>query len=179
MKYHVVSKEGKYSLQGNEKISYATMLITRSAIVKTVTLQYAKIVAIATRYSLLRKQFKDTKGKEIPILDYQTQQAKVISRIGEVYAFVSTFKAINQLAAFVFTEAKQGRFDRLNEAHTLTSATKGYLTMEILNNAEVARRSAGGHGFHQYSGMVGTLHEISPLVTLEGIVKSTQDNSQY
>ena len=32
MKYHVVSKEGKYSLQGDEKISYATMLLTRSAI---------------------------------------------------------------------------------------------------------------------------------------------------
>lgn len=59
MKYHVVSKDGSYSKQGNEKISYATMLMTRSNINHIVTSQYAKIVTIATRYSLLRKQFKD------------------------------------------------------------------------------------------------------------------------
>jgi acyl-CoA oxidase len=82
MKFHVVSKEGKYSLQGDEKISYATMLVTRSAITNIVVNKYSKIVTIATRYSLLRKQFKNAKGEEIPVLDYQTQQAKVISRIG-------------------------------------------------------------------------------------------------
>ena len=43
---------------------------------------YSKIVTIITRYSILRRQFKDNKGEEIPVLDYQTQQAKVISRIG-------------------------------------------------------------------------------------------------
>ena len=62
MKYHVVSKEGKYSLQGNEKISYATMLVTRSGINNIVTTLYSKIVTIITRYSLLRRQFKDSKG---------------------------------------------------------------------------------------------------------------------
>jgi len=42
------------------------------------------------------------------------------------------------------------------------------MSMEGLNNAEVARRSAGGHGFHQYSGMIGNQHELSPQYTLEG-----------
>ncbi len=107
---------------------------------------------------MLRKQFKDIKGAEIPILDYQTQQAKVVSRIGECYAFVFTAKAINELSAFVYSQAKKGNFDRLNEAHVLTSATKAYLTYEGLNNSEIARRSAGGHGFHLYNGMIGVQH---------------------
>lgn len=94
MKYHVVSKEGVYSLQGDEKISYATMLLTRSNINVVASQKYSKIITIATRYSLLRKQFKNNKGEEISILDYQTQQAKVISRIGEVYAFWFTGKRI-------------------------------------------------------------------------------------
>lgn len=68
MKFHVVSKEGKYSLQGDEKISYATMLLTRSAITTVVANKFSKIVTIGTRYSLLRRQFKDAKGQEIPIL---------------------------------------------------------------------------------------------------------------
>ena len=62
MKYHIVSKEGKYSVQGDEKISYATMLMTRSSITYMVFSSYSKIVTIITRYSLLRRQFRDNKG---------------------------------------------------------------------------------------------------------------------
>lgn len=62
MKYHVVSKEGGYSLQGDEKVSYATMLITRSGITKMLTNAISKITTIGVRYSLLRTQFKNKKG---------------------------------------------------------------------------------------------------------------------
>ena len=62
MKYHRVSKDGKYSVEGDEKISYATMLVTRSAITSMVFRTYSKVVTIITRYSLLRRQFKDSKG---------------------------------------------------------------------------------------------------------------------
>jgi acyl-CoA oxidase len=62
MKYHVVSKEGVYSLQGNEKISYATMLMTRVGIVTIMAKSTARMATIATRYSLVRKQFKNNKG---------------------------------------------------------------------------------------------------------------------
>jgi len=47
------------------------------------------------------------------------------------------------------------------------------MSMEALNNLEIARRSAGGHGFHMYSGMIGNQHEISPLYTLEGNIIKT------
>ena len=53
------------------------------------------------------------------------------------------------------------------------------MSMEVLNNAEVARRSAGGHGFHMYSGMIGNQHELSPLYTLEGNCFDTQVNSLF
>jgi hypothetical protein len=79
------------------------MLTTRSAITKNVVGQYSKIVTIAVRYSILRRQFKNAKGQEIPVLDYLTQQAKVISRIGELYAFVFTSKNIIELSNNVFT----------------------------------------------------------------------------
>ena len=74
MKYHIVSKDGEYSLQGDEKISYATMLITRSNLSKMLANTITKIVTIGTRYSLLRRQFKDGKGEEVQVLNYQTQQ---------------------------------------------------------------------------------------------------------
>lgn len=81
MKYHLVSKDGDYSIQGDEKISYATMLLTRSGIVRVMADSLERMCVIATRYSLVRNQFKNSKGEEIPIFDYQTQQEKIIPRI--------------------------------------------------------------------------------------------------
>jgi acyl-CoA oxidase len=74
MKYHIVSKNGEYLTRGNEKISYATMLLTRSGLTETSFFKLSKGSTISVRYSLARSQFKDKEGKEIPILDYQTQQ---------------------------------------------------------------------------------------------------------
>lgn len=74
MRYSKVSKSGAYERRGNERISYATMLIIRSLIPAICAKGISKASTILTRYSLVRKQFKDDKGNEIPILDYQLQQ---------------------------------------------------------------------------------------------------------
>jgi acyl-CoA oxidase len=63
MKYQVVSKEGVYSKRGDEKISYATMLLTRSGITEILSYSIAKSTTILVRYSLIRKQFKDSAGQ--------------------------------------------------------------------------------------------------------------------
>lgn len=62
MKYHTVSKQGKYAIQGDEKISYATMLMTRAGLISISSFIIAKATTIATRYSMLRTQFKNSKG---------------------------------------------------------------------------------------------------------------------
>ena len=74
MKFHKVSKDGKYEIVGDEKITYATMLKTRGFIPTGVYFIYSKAATIIVRYSLYRKQFKDNRGVEMPILDYQLQQ---------------------------------------------------------------------------------------------------------
>ena len=78
------------------------MLVTRSGITRISSNKYSKVVTIATRYSLLRKQFKNANGEEISVLDYQTQQAKIISRIGELYAFWFTAQKNAELSSYVF-----------------------------------------------------------------------------
>ena len=62
MKYQKVSEEGVYSKVGDDKISYATMLRIRAIIPKGCLVYISKAVVILTRYSLARRQFKDTKG---------------------------------------------------------------------------------------------------------------------
>lgn len=63
MRYSKVSKDGSYTRRGNEKISYATMLIIRGLIPFVCYGFLAKGVTILTRYSLVRTQFKDSTGK--------------------------------------------------------------------------------------------------------------------
>ena len=81
MKFHKVARDGTYSVSGNEKVSYATMLFIRSTIPYLAFVKTSKAITILTRYSLTRKQFKDSKGQEVPILDYQLQQEKIFPRI--------------------------------------------------------------------------------------------------
>jgi len=57
------------------------MLLTRSGLTEISFYNMSKATTISVRYSLIRSQFKNHEGKEIPILDYQTQQEKVIPRI--------------------------------------------------------------------------------------------------
>lgn len=74
------------------------MLSTRASIPFTCWTKYSKAITIITRYSLARSQFKDNKGKEIPIIQYQLQQDKIIPRIAETYANLFAFKHVWNLA---------------------------------------------------------------------------------
>lgn len=145
------------------------MLIIRSLIPAVVFYGISKAATICTRYSLVRSQFKDSKGKEIPILNYQLQQEKVIPRIAESFAIFFGSEKITESANEVFEEAKvHGKFDRLNETHTISSGTKAIFTTDSLKGMEILRRSAGGHGFLMYSGLPGLIQEFSPTPTYEG-----------
>lgn len=78
------------------------MLIVRSTIPLVCKQTLSKSVLIATRYSLIRKQFKDDDGNEIPILDYQLQQEKIIPSIAEAYAVLFGSQKLNRLAKDVY-----------------------------------------------------------------------------
>ena len=168
MKYTKVSKSGVYEKRGNEKISYATMLIIRSAIPLGCHYGLSKACVIAVRYSIYRSQFKDSQGKEVPILNYQLQQEKVFPRIAESFALMFGSYAMRDLARKIFEDAKKNTFDRLNEAHSLASGVKAIFTIDAINGVETLRRGMGGHGFSYYSGLPGILNEMSPTATFEG-----------
>jgi acyl-CoA oxidase len=55
-------------------------------------------LTIIVRYSLQRTQFKDKTGKEIPILNYQLQQSRIIPMVAEMYANMFGSKRILAMA---------------------------------------------------------------------------------
>ena len=73
------------------------------------------------------------------------------------------------MAIEVFDDAKtRGIFDKLNEAHAVTSGAKAILTSDGLRGMEILRRAAGGHGFLMASGLPGVIQEFAPTPTYEG-----------
>jgi acyl-CoA oxidase len=169
MKFAKVSKDGEFEKRGNEKVSFATMLTIRTRIPIICYYALSKAVTIATRYSLIRKQFKNDAGKEIQIFDYQLQQEKIIPCIAEAYATFFTFKHCTELAISVVKDAtEKNEFGRLNPTHALASSVKAVVTSDTLKAMEILRRSAGGHGFSSYSGLPQIQIEISPTATYEG-----------
>lgn len=78
------------------------MLLGRASIPQVCFWYLSKSVTILTRYSLVRTQFKDSIGKEIPILDYQLQQDKVLPRIAEAYAMIFGSMKMHQIGSQVF-----------------------------------------------------------------------------
>jgi acyl-CoA oxidase len=169
MKFTKVSKDGEFERRGNEKISYATMLTIRTRIPISCFYTLSKAITIATRYSLIRKQFKNDAGNEIQIFDYQLQQEKIIPHIAESYATFFAFKQCTEMAINVIKEAtEKNEFARLNPTHSLSSSVKAVTTSDTLKAMEILRRSAGGHGFSSYSGLPQLQTEIAPSATYEG-----------
>lgn len=132
MKFHKVTSDGTYAITGNEKITYATMLMTRAAIPFLSYVKLSRANTVITRYSLYRRQFKDNKGVEMPVLDYQLQQEKIFPRIAESFAILFAFKTILEISKEVLDSATRNVFDRLQEAHIITSSVKALATRDGL-----------------------------------------------
>jgi acyl-CoA oxidase len=62
------------------------MMHIRELISCAVPKLYTVPIIIGARYSLFRQQFRNGKKEEVTIMDYQTQQDKVLPRIAEYYA---------------------------------------------------------------------------------------------
>lgn len=84
-KYVQVSDNGDLKIVGDPRVGYGTMMFIRELISCAVPKLYSQPIIIATRYGLFRRQFRNGKKEEITILDYQTQEDKVLSRIAEYY----------------------------------------------------------------------------------------------
>ena len=153
-------------MKGDPKVSYATMMEIRRHISCTWTKIYASCITIATRYSFFRKQFKNSVGQEISIMDYQLQQEKILDRVAEYYA-IST--ASNKVSEIAHMNAKlvqeQEDFSLMAETHACLSLSKPYFSELIYDGMEICRRACGGHGFSHYSGFPSLINEYAAHIT--------------
>ncbi|MFT3875434.1 MAG: acyl-CoA dehydrogenase [Propioniciclava sp.] len=127
-----------------------------------------KALSIATRYSLKRTQFRlPGLGAEIPLLDYQAQQRKLLPNIAKAYAYGF---AMNELALQLqrVTDAAGADPKAGRELETRAAGMKAMLTRWANDTIQVAREACGGAGYLTENGLTLLRQDADVFATFEG-----------
>jgi acyl-CoA oxidase len=171
MKNAVVEPDGTYKrIAKSEKAAYSTMIFVRAMIVLEVaTRGLAQACTIAIRYSCVRRQSELVPGGPEPkILDFQTQQYKLLPILASCYAYWFSGLYIRLTYFQINYEIQQGNIDLLPELHAVSSGLKAFTTYGANLGIEQCRLACGGHGFSQASGLPKIYTTTTPGCTYEG-----------
>ena len=167
-KFYQIDNEGNIKIIGNPKIIYSSMLESRTGLLEVHMMGMFKALQTVGRYSCLRKQFTDTEGNEIPIIEYQMQKEKILKHLSRGYAMVFAKQKLAKFLTKNSEAVKKYDFSYLQEAHVNLCGYKAYFTWSGINCYAEMIQAAGGHGFSYYSGLPEILTELFPDTILEG-----------
>ncbi|XP_022101091.1 peroxisomal acyl-coenzyme A oxidase 3-like [Acanthaster planci] len=173
-----VTPEGKYVTpykDPTKRFSSALGALSagRVGIISMAVVNLKKALTIAVRYSAVRKQFGPTDAEEIPVLEYQLQQWRLLPHVAAMYVLHSFANYIgDQYHEFVIgnflrdKSERQARFSR--ELHAYCSAGKPLATWAARDAVQECREACGGHGFLWASGFGEIRNDNDPNCTYEG-----------
>ncbi|CAF1273683.1 unnamed protein product [Didymodactylos carnosus] len=109
-------------------------------------------ITIAVRYSCVRKQFGPSPGVEIPVIEYQTQNWRLIPIIASLYVFkhlaLTVFDNLAEFYALSMVKEDQNLLaDMGREIHSLSCSCKAITTWNTQKASQECRESCGGHGY--------------------------------
>lgn len=101
-------------------------------------------VTIAVRYSAQRQQFGPPNGAEVSVLDYPSQQLKLMPMLATTYAL----HFARELLINKYVDMKRTKDEVLiADVHSLSAGLKAYTTNYTNSALSVARECCGGHGY--------------------------------
>ena len=169
MKYTKVSKNGEYKKKGDERIGYAIMMQVRDMLGHFSWRALSHACVIATRYSIVRTQFRNEEGVERKIFDYQIQQDKILPLIAQSLAIHAGAKKSSEMAQQNIKNIQEKEdFSLMKEVHATLCCTKAFYSFDTDFGIQRARQACGGHGYNSYSGFSTLWKEYSPTITYEG-----------
>mmetsp|Transcript_8659 Transcript_8659/g.8643 ORF Transcript_8659/g.8643 Transcript_8659/m.8643 type:complete len:546 (+) Transcript_8659:16-1653(+) len=169
-----ITPEGKFksSIKNKEKrlgIMLGGLIRGRIAVVNGSEVCMRHSLTIALRFAAIKKQFSKQNGPEVPILDYQTQQYRLIPHLAKMFG-------IKSCGMFLMEEFKNVRiktFDdpecnELAEYHSILSAMKNISSSFAVAATQECREATGGMGFQAYSRLNSQRNMSDVHTTWEG-----------
>lgn len=169
-RYSQVLPDGSYVKSGSDKINYFTMIAVRVNMLRgEVLVALMKACTISVRYSAVRRQSElKPGGREPKILDYQTQQQKLLPLVATCYSINFAAQYVDTFYNDVYSEIRKENFNSLPELHALAAGMKAFATEICSNGVEVCRKACGGHGYSLYSGIPSLYTKVTASCTYEG-----------
>ncbi len=126
-------------------------------------------LALATRYSLVRRQFDHPEtGRGIPLLEYREHQRRLMPRIARAYAYACAQNAI--VAELAEYEKHPDAFDevRRREMETHAAGIKATVTAFANETITEARLACGGAGYMAENLLTEMRKDCDVFSTFEG-----------
>ncbi|XP_063600213.1 probable peroxisomal acyl-coenzyme A oxidase 1 [Penaeus indicus] len=169
MKHSQVLEDGTYIKPANDKLAYGTMVFVRVAICFDSHRQLQRAVTIATRYSAVRHQSELKPGEPEPqILDYQTQQYKLLPQIATIFGIHFTARHVWDTYNEVTGNIHEGNLDLLPELHAISCGLKALSSSDASAGIEICRLACGGHGYLSSSNLPRIYTTTTAAITYEG-----------
>jgi len=130
-----------------------------------------RALSVATRYALTRTQFRlPGLGGEIPLLDYEAHQRKLLPNIARAYAygFAQNEVALELQRVYDQTVAAEVEPERARALETRAAGMKALLTRWANDTVQVCREACGGAGYLSENGLTLTRSDVDVFATFEG-----------
>ncbi|XP_056298630.1 peroxisomal acyl-coenzyme A oxidase 3 isoform X1 [Pseudoliparis swirei] len=149
-------------------LSGGRLSITRMA---QVNLKLALIVAI--RFSATRRQFGPQNTEEIPVLEYQLQQWRLIPYLAAAYALDHFSKSlfmnfIEFQLGQMMKEKSERQADMGREIHAMGCSSKPLCSWTAQRGIQECREACGGHGYLAMNRLGDLRNDNDPNCTYEG-----------
>ncbi|KAF9583785.1 acyl-coenzyme A oxidase [Lunasporangiospora selenospora] len=177
MRFSKVSREGVYTKPPHAKLSYGSMVLLRSVLIKQMALYLSRATTVATRYLTVRRQFNNPTSRndldvnpnlETQVINYPMVQNRLFPMIAQAYALYAAGSCMMEMYINLMTGLSSGNIDTLGEVHAMSSALKSYCTTIGAAGTEECRKLMGGHGFSYFTGLAHLFASIVPSNTYEG-----------
>ncbi|CAO1628300.1 unnamed protein product [Jaminaea pallidilutea] len=171
-KHAHVKQGGEYVKPPSDKLSYGGMIFIRSQMIDRTGWMLSRAITIATRYSLVRRQFRDPDAQpgdiERSVLSYPSLNRRLMPLLAKSFAYIIAGRRMRILYEEMAGQLDAGDTTLLADVHVASSSLKAYCTKQSLDGIEESRQALGGHGFSAYAGFSSLFPDQAPTVTYEG-----------